>query len=569
MIKLLEADSYKVRANGWVQDASDFNNLWNLVHAFDNECEFFIEAKGKVSKLVSEPCLKKALLDAMERKPLKYKYKEIVGNHTPGISRKFSVCNSIGQAVIKGQKREFSGDWPVDNFLRLLVVLDFVSYDMVDDSYSISEKGQQFSRENDEGRRIDLIQQQLTLYPPVRRIINILEEAACPLTKYQIGEKFGCVGEAGFTCVTQRLFNSLYINAENDSERKSLISNKEGSSDKYARQICSWLSKLGIVETIKPENNVIPPLGRYKLTPKGEYFKRSLDINHHINVLFSMLSMSKSEAELNKRRRALILYFVQERKISNVDGLLNKIKENGFEDYSEAYLFDDIQSMYNCGIEIKIDQLESKVKINNKIDKLFIPRKIPAIDHSSRIIEEIKSYLRPLLKNVDHNLLSLVDYSYSGTNGSRIFEDYTFQTFDTFTKAIRLGGSSRPDLIAEFGDVGLIVDSKAYSKGFSADRSLKDEMIRYVREAIEKPSNIVPKWWEQFSGNVRKYAFVFVSSSFGTNINDQLADIYNHSNVKGCAISAKNLLLLAELVKENRLSLSESLFATNSEISFD
>ena len=69
------------------------------------------------------------------------------------------------------------------------------------------------------------------------------------LTKFEIGQQLGFIGEDGFTSMPQKIFIRSLANAES-RERKNYESRLGGSSDKYTRMIASWLEKLGLVEKI-------------------------------------------------------------------------------------------------------------------------------------------------------------------------------------------------------------------------------------------------------------------------------------------------------------------------------
>lgn len=252
MIKIkYTLDGYKIRANGWVQDSSDFDHLWWFCSAFDKESPNFEAILKKINLYVTPDSLKESLKNVMQSSEQKYNYFQIVGTHKGGTSRKTStVCNAIGQAAVNGQKRPFIGDWPADNFLRWALLLGFVQYLMDSDEYQISKLGKTFVRETDAEKRNKIVSAALKNYPPVRRIVKLLKDNPNGLTKFEIGEKLGCVGEKGFTNIGQQLFEEMYFSAD-CNVKKNLMSNKEGSSDKYARQICSWLQKLKYVAVKK------------------------------------------------------------------------------------------------------------------------------------------------------------------------------------------------------------------------------------------------------------------------------------------------------------------------------
>ncbi|MDD2494559.1 MAG: restriction endonuclease FokI recognition domain-containing protein, partial [Tissierellia bacterium] len=85
------------RSFGWSQDASDFNNLKNVVQIFDNESEFHENLIfARIPMLVEDKELVDKFQKILKINPLKIKYSDLVGTHsTP---RKNSPCNAIIQA---------------------------------------------------------------------------------------------------------------------------------------------------------------------------------------------------------------------------------------------------------------------------------------------------------------------------------------------------------------------------------------------------------------------------------------------------------------------------------------
>lgn len=86
-----------------------------------------------------------------------------------------------------------------------------------------------------------------------------------------------------------------------------------------------------------------------------------------------MLSMAASNKETIMKRRAMILYFAQEKQICSLKELNEKLLQQSIT--SSVYeLEDDVLSMYRCGIDIQIDS--GIIRLKNYIDGLDIPDKI-------------------------------------------------------------------------------------------------------------------------------------------------------------------------------------------------
>ena len=84
-------------------------------------------------------------------------------------------------------------------------------------------------------------------YPPVMRVLNLLADGS-HLTKFEIGKQLGFVGEDGFTNLPQNLLVIELTQTETPKERREMLANWEGTSDKYARMIAGWLEDIGWVK---------------------------------------------------------------------------------------------------------------------------------------------------------------------------------------------------------------------------------------------------------------------------------------------------------------------------------
>lgn len=117
----------------------------------------------------------------------------------------------------------------------------------------------------------------------------------------------------------------------------------------------------------------------------------------------------------------------------------------------------------------------------------------------------------------------------------------------------------------------MIIDNKAYGKGYSLPIKQADEMYRYLEENKERNEKINPnRWWEVFGPEVEEYHFAFVSGSFTGGFKDRLENIHMRSGLNGGAVNSVTLLLLAEELKAGRLAYPEffRLFDCNDQVIF-
>ena len=128
---------------------------------------------------------------------------------------------------------------------------------------------------------------------------------------------------------------------------------------------------------------------------------------------------------------------------------------------------------------------------------------------------------------------------------------------------MHLGGTSKPDGILYTNclkeDFGVIIDTKAYSKGYSLSASEADKMERYIGENQTRDEKINSnKWWRNFSDNLTNYYFMFISSYFTGGFEERLKRISRNKGILGTAISIENLLLYANNFKKGEISYLET-----------
>jgi hypothetical protein len=138
-------------------------------------------------------------------------------------------------------------------------------------------------------------------------------------------------------------------------------------------------------------------------------------------------------------------------------------------------------------------------------------------------------------------------------------------------KGARLGDTRKPDVCVYHGNNGLIIDNKAYGKGYSLPIKQADEINRYIEENKERNELLNPnRWWNIFDQSVTHFRFAFISGSFTGGFKDRINLISMRSGICGAAINSVNLLLMAEELKAGRLGYEEwfGFFDCNDEISF-
>ena len=565
MIELRKMENQNFRTFGWVQDPSDFESLIKVVSIFDNKSETHKElVNEKIDRLIEKRDGKSHFLEVLNSTPLKIKYADLVGtSFTP---RSSARCNGIVQATVKGQVRDFISDWPADNFVRWAQALGFIKYNYFDDSFEITEEGLNLTGAKTIEEKEEILIDSLLSYPPAVRILNLLSDGKVK-TKFELGKNLGFIGEDGFTSIPQDVLIMTLATTEDTKERNKLRTDTEGSSDKYARMIAKWLSKLGLLVQVAKEvelsiggKNYKEKIGQsYMITAKGiQALNKANGKSRHKriskNISWEMLATKGIDRNYIRTRRALIIKSLIECK----SGLTLEEIRDRLEIQAISELFtvvkDDLDGLINIGLNI--EKIGEKYYFNDEINDFIIP--IIENSEKSEFTQE-KDNLREKLDTLSHEYLSLVDLAFDSQQ-NRLFEMKTVEllTKECNYKGVHLGGSRKPDGIIytenSMDNYGVIIDTKAYSNGYNLPISQVDEMVRYVEEnnkrEKERNSN---EWWKEFGENIDKFYFSFISGKFIGNIEEKLQRITIFTNAYGNAMTIITLLYLANEIKANRL----------------
>ena len=565
MIELRKMKNQNFRTFGWVQDPSDFESLIKVVSIFDNKSETHKElVNEKIDRLIEERDGKKHFLEVLNSTPLKIKYADLVGtSFTP---RSSARCNGIVQATVKGQVRDFISDWPADNFVRWAQALGFIKYNYFDDSFEITEEGLKLTCAKTIEEKKEILIDSILSYPPAVRILNLLSDGKVK-TKFELGKNLGFIGEDGFTSIPQDVLIMTLATTEDTKERNKLRTDTEGSSDKYARMIAKWLSKLGLLVQVAKEVELSIAGKNYKekisqsymITAKGiQSLNKANGRSRHKriskNISWEMLATKGTDRNYIRTRRALIMKALIECKRGlTVEEIRDRLEIQAISEFLTV-VKDDLDGLINIGLNI--EKIGEKYYFNDEINDFIIP--IIENSEKSEFTQE-KDNLREKLDTLSHEYLSLVDLAFDSQQ-NRLFEMKTVEllTKECNYKGVHLGGPRKPDGIVytenSTNNYGVIIDTKAYSNGYNLPISQVDEMVRYVEEnnkrEKERNSN---EWWKEFGDNIDKFYFSFISGKFVGNIEEKLQRITIFTNVYGNAMTIITLLYLANEIKANRL----------------
>jgi hypothetical protein len=561
------------RPRGWIQDSGSLENLIKVVELFDKNSSIYLDVlENQVRRKINDFPKQNQLLEVLQNRngfngnPL-IDYNSLVGSRTGN-----TIVDSLVQVLLPGQNRLGIVDWACDNFIRFAYTLNFISFNEQNDSFTITEFGLELTQSNNDNTKFEIIKTAFKKYPPIVRVLELLfsqyeNEPETPnLTKFEIGRELGFKGEDGFSTYSQNVFIQALNSAEAAPERNKIKQNWEGSSDKYARMICGWLSNNQIAWVNKTRKTVTIQIGNehfteilqsYQITISGINAFRSCraysrNTGTIKNVTFEMLATKGVDKDFLRIRRTYILQTISQPR--SIEQIIHHLENNNVPNITIETVKDDIKNFKRIGLQINFSV--NQFKLADCIALLEIPTNLRQIRINPSNLEHTKQQLREELTNLDHQYLDLLDFSIAGNTGARQFEVRIVELLNEIIIAKHLSGGNRPEIIAfnpiENPEDCIIMDSKAYREGFNIPANERDKMIRYVEEYNAKDNFLNNnRWWKNFESPnypTKQVKFSFVSSSFIGQYINQLTYINNRTNVNGSAITAETLLRKVENV---------------------
>lgn len=574
------------RTFGWIQNPGDLKKLKKVVSIFQPG------SQGNLWLVnIRLPLLLQYELISSEHYTLfcsELTKSTIEINYATLTGTRATKCTGIIQAALDGQrnntytdksgntitiKKPFTDDWSATGYVRWALACGLIEYKKASDTCIISQLGiDLINTEDDSPEEKSILAIALLSYPPVIRILSLLKEQDNQ-TKFDLGNKLGFKGEMGFTSIPQAVYLCDYCEAPT-TEKDSVRSNDEGDSDKYARGIASWLSKMGWIETSTKDvtasyrnHTYTASLQTYSITRAGEKAlirAKGNSSNPRLPkiVMFEMLASNKAPgSDYLRYQRACIL-----KALSTTEKTLEQLQTalKGYDlDIDLDAIKDHIDGLLSIGIDISING--DKYKLLDKIEKLELPTRSTCIKDD---VNDIKDRVRRKLKTLDHKYLILIDLAYSDAASKATknadAREFEIQTADLFAnelsfKGMRLGDSRKPDIIISYDTNGTIIDNKSYKDGFNINANCRDEMSRYINENIlRSPALNSNEWWTNFDSRLTTYTFLFITSFLKGQFESQLEYISAaNAGIKGAAIGVENLLYLSEGIKSGKLNHSD------------
>lgn len=577
----------KIRTYGWIQNPSSFSSLKKVVQIFDSKSDHYEYLKNSlVASNIFFDDVKVRLLDKLNRNTEEFTYIDLVGRNIgkhgkAPKSRSEAVADSLIQISVLPQQVKSTGknwtdNWTSDGFLRWAVSFNFVEVDRELDSFKITALGKAFSKsENGTEDELEILRGALLSYPPAIQLLSVLDESKTFCTKFYLGERLGFRGEKGFTSYNEEIMFE-WLEVASTEERKKIKSDIEGTSDKYARGICNWLKNVGFVKT-SPVHREFKS-GRkdgfqgYAITAKGKHAFNQAQGNSKNKsrtkyIMWEFLATDGENRDYIRTRRAQILKILKKTKSLNV--LLSELKLKGFDD-TEEIIKNDILGLINFGLNIihEENKVDLKDTINDfEIPELYLNAKLKDINVENKKAEFLKSTGLPM------KYIELLEIAYDGKR-NRDFEIVTTELFRNIygINSLHLGGVRKPDGIVFTNDFGIIIDTKAYQRGYSKNISQADEMIRYIednqrRDKLRNPN----EWWTKFDPDIpiKNFYYLWISSEFIGKFEEQLEYTTSQTNVEGGGLNVEQLLIGAARVQKGTLNVNAlPSYMNSSEIMF-
>lgn len=530
--------------------------------------------ENRLDEVVLDSDIKSELKTILSTSPINPTWRQLTGTRTDG------EANSLVQAIFSGQGQRLAiVDWAAQNYVSVAVAFGLLKFKRTDKSFILTSLGKEAVELYDENKMVELdefMYQRLLEYPYAAWLIRLLgNNPDKQFSKFDLAENFGFIDELGFDSIpVQILLNGIaQAELENDNESKKRIkSNFEGTSDKYMRWLAGVLVKAGLATSTPQKVNhkykgkdfllSVGPM--YQITAKGLTALKQVNGGSRYprsskRVMWEFLATKDKNASVLKTSRSLILkYLVEKNNPINV----NKLAEFINADYPKLEvtpeeIIDDCKGMCRIGIEI-INSNDMLTLKENLID-FEIPIEREKVLEKTEV-DKFKNLLRSRLTHINHSYLKGIDIASKKNTTNAENTEFEIISTQLFTDELgfsgqHLGGSSKPDGLVWDERSVFILDSKAYSEGFSLTSGHTDAMGRYIRQFKERDKRITPTWWDLSPSELSETYFAYISGRFLGNYEAQLKNFRQDVATDGGALEFVKLLLLANAYKAGKMSL--------------
>jgi hypothetical protein len=461
--------------------------------------------------------------------------------------------------------------WAVEGFIRAAHSLQLLNYFRDDDTCSLTTRASSILSSvrrrrttlvgeelpEPEPRSIDAFREAMLMNPQVIQLLMLLDQYPEGLTKYEIGERYGFVGEPGFSHITQEL------------RVRSGDPNAEGSTDKYARTYFRWLEQMGWAESRHKQITIDGETRSYQayfITYAGRQAKRRAEGLPKYVVYESLASRKNPFWDRERRIRAAIIDILSSNNPIQLEDIRRRLGERLNENFSKQAIRLEIDGLRNSGL--RISKARSTYILHDRVT-LHIPYLPPIGPAISQVRPTEQIQWEPQHLSID--LLETLNIAFDSSSW-REFEDRVLVILEQLGYSCQSLGyhaptQENPDIISHYLDprgifdrYALIVDTKAYRRQYTIPTNARRAMVAYINQnAANIVRNLVP--------NVK---FSFVSGKFGGNIPEKLLKIQSETRIMGSCITAETLLFALERRRNSPTSVNPmtlgSLFSSNREI---
>jgi hypothetical protein len=477
-----------------------------------------------------------------------------------GISHNRLMRNIYEYRTMEGTRpRRWS--WDARCRIKAICATGMVILDRDTPGYTLTDLGKELkncAKEFDSsGKRIlsdkeiKIFQKGILTNPPVIRVLQLLNEDRHNnnkgMTKYDIGNDLGFVGDVGFTH-----YDPEWI-ARNDKS----FNDVEGDSDKWARTILSWLQQVNWAVPIgKKKFSNGKKLSCYTTTYEVDYVLRTKAKSVRKYIPSEMLCSHKHPfSKQIQRQRSKLLSILENKATFGSETIIEKMLETE-EAYDKNNLKFDILNLTQAGIDIAFQESTDSYKLIDNIQlhidtRLFESQTttVLAEDESTLLEQRIRNAILEYEDSFPPKLVGqIIRYVSGAAETAALFEMsvtefFNFLGFD----AEKLGqGKGRvADILVKYKGASvprsyaIIVDTKAsmkYSFPASDIRKMKEYISYHVQTLMRE--DLIPN-----------HAFAFISNDF-SEPSGPLNEIAEATDISGTAITVDMLLAMGYKVRK-------------------
>lgn len=489
----------------------------------------------------------------------------------------------------RNKNKIWTDEWTAENFVIFAIILGFLNISQDDSGIvKITDFGKKFAdtenSNDDKNLNADektILKEAFAKYPPTVRILELLFERKKQnpgnpiMSKFEIGHLLAFSSEPGFTSFDNNEWFELLHDETDQDKRKKIKQDVEGTADKAARDIASWMVAVGLVKQKKYIQTVD---GIEEYTPQGftitlsgvQLLKQargnSSNAKTEKNVDWRMLATKTSNADYVKIRRAYTLKALEY--TSSQSEIADRLTKLGLFD-GFGVLDADISGLRQFGLLIE-KQENGNYLFRDKIKNFDVPAMQVTEELKNDALFKLKNELQNELKNIDPRDVEIIELAQEKqktlskqTIAATLFETKTVELMKKYMmlSGLHLGGPKKPDGFLYVGtDLGIILDTKMYSKGYDLNINQRREMQDYIFDAKRKKPGI-PKneWWKNIPDGLEtdNLKFMWVAGDFTGKYLEGIEETHNKTDINGAAVDVPTLLRLADLMASGVLNFDQ------------